>query len=150
MKFLFIFLFLFNINNILLLTPTWNLETTADDLLLNKDTTTFILSEGGYKSVHNNDTLILEKKLTRKNDKIIEQNYYKINNFDKQETSWEDIESFYQIAEYYVCPKGSFYLTQYIDGLLYERKPLDLSDNWELLCYRQFYDVYCMFTFFLN
>lgn len=150
MQFLFIFLFLLNITKILLLTPIWNLKTTADDLFLNNDAPTLILSEGGYKSVYEDNTIILQKQLTRNNDQIIEKNYYKIDNFNKQETLWEDIESFYQIGAYYICPKGSFYLTQYINGVLYERKPFDLSGKWELLCYRQFEGVHFMFTFYLN
>ena len=137
MKVIFIVLFLLRIENVFLITPIWNLKTTADDLLLNKDSTTILISEGGHKSVvdpvHN--TLILEKQITRKNNKIVQKNYYKIDNFEKKETSWEDIESFYQIAAYFVCPKGSNYLTQYIDGTLYERKPFDISGNWELLCF---------------
>ena len=83
MKFFFIFLFLY-IKKIFLLTPTWNLKTTADDLLLNKDTTTITLSEGGYKTVINNNKIILEKQLTRKNGNIIEKNYYKIDNYEKK------------------------------------------------------------------
>ncbi len=72
MKVIFIVLFLLGIENVFLITPIWNLKTTADDLLLNKDSTTILISEGGHKSVvdpvHN--TLILEKQITRKITKL--------------------------------------------------------------------------------
>ncbi len=66
------------IKKIFLLTPTLKIKTTADDLLSNKDSTTFTLSEGGHKTVINNNKIILEKQLTRKNGNIIEKNLYKI------------------------------------------------------------------------
>ena len=150
MRPIFILLSLLGIKEIFLLTPIWDLKTTADDLLLNKDSTTILLSEGGSKIVADGNTLILEKQITRKDNKVTQKNYYKIDNFEKKETSWEDIESFYQIMAYFVCPKGSHYLTQYIDGALHELKPFDISGNWELLCYRQVPIQNRMFTFYLN
>ena len=51
------------IQKIFLLTPIWNLEKKANDLLLNSNTATIILSEGGYKSVAESKTLILEKQI---------------------------------------------------------------------------------------
>ena len=150
MRPIFILLSILGIKKIFLLTPIWDLKTTADDLLLNKDSTTILLSEGGHKSVVDGNTLILEKQITRKDNKLTQKNYYKIDNFEKKETSWEDIESFYQIRAYFICPKGSYYLTQYIDGVLHILKPLDISGNWELLCYRQVPIQNVMFTFYLN
>ena len=150
MRIILILLSLLGIKKIFLLTPIWNLKTTADDLLLNKDSTTILLSDGGSKIVADGNTFVLEKQIIRKNNKITQKNYYKIDNFEKKETSWEDIDSFYQIRAYFVCPKGSYYLTQYIDGNLYERKPKDISGNWELLCYRQVTIQNVMFTFYFN
>ena len=150
MKLILIFLSLLEIQKVILFTPIWNLKTTADDLLLNKDSTTILLSEGGWKSVVDGNTFLLEKHISRKDNKLTQKNYYKIDNFAKQETSWEDIESFYQIKAYFICPKGSYYLTQYIDGTLYERKPFDISGKWELLCYRQVLIQNVMFTFYFN
>ena len=150
MRTFFILLSLLEIQRIMLLTPIWNLKTTADDLLLNKDSTTILLSDGGWKSVVDDNTLILEKQIKRANNKITQKNYYKIDNFEKKEISWEDIESFYQIKAYFVCPKGSFYLTQYINGILYERKPFDISGKWELFCYRIVSLQNVMFTFYFN
>ena len=51
MNFIFNLLFLSIIKKTILLTPIWNLETTAENLLLNKNKTSIILSEGGFKSV---------------------------------------------------------------------------------------------------
>ena len=150
MRFFLILLSLLGIKEIFLLTPIWNLKTTSDDLLLNKDSVTILLSEGGWKSVVNDNTLVLEKQIKRINNKITQKNYYKIDNFEKKETSWEDIESFYQILAYFICPKGSHYLTQYIDGVLHELKPLDISGEWELLCFRQVAIQNVMFTFYFN
>ena len=150
MRFFLILLSLLRIKEIFLLTPIWNLKTTSDDLLLNKDSVTILLSEGGWKSVVNDNTLVLEKQIKRINNKITQNNYYKIDNFEKKETSWEDIESFYQILAYFICPKCSHYLTQYIDGVLHELKPLDISGEWELLCYRKVAIQNVMFTFYFN
>ena len=150
MRTFFILLSLLEIQRIMLLTPIWNLKTTADDLLLNKDSTTILLSDGGWKSVVDDNTLILEKQIKRANNKVTQKNYYKIDNFEKKEISWEDIESFYQIKAYFVCPKGSFYLTQYINGILYERKPFDISGKWELFSYRIVPLQNVMFTFYFN
>ncbi len=132
-----------------LITPIWNLNSTADDLLLNNNSTTIRLSNGGHVIVAENNKIVLEKQITRSNNKISTKNYYKIDNFDKKEISWEDIESFYQINAYFICPKGSYYLTQYINGNLNTSKPFDIKGNWELLCFRQLY-TNRMFTFYLN
>ncbi len=149
MNFIFHLLFLSITKKIILLTPIWNLETTAEDLLLNTNKTSIKLSDGGWKSVENNNNIILRKQIVRENNKINIKNYYKIDNFDEKETKWEDIESFYQIGAYYICPKGSFYLTEYKNGNLYIKKPFDISGEWEFFCYRQI-NFYNMFTFYLN
>ena len=108
MNFIFHLLFLSIIKKIILLIPIWILETIAEDLLLNTNKTSIKLSDGGWKSVGNNNIFILRKQIVRENNKINIKNYYKIDNFEEKETKWEDIESFYQIGAYYICPKGSF------------------------------------------
>ena len=84
MRIILILLSLLGIKKIFLLTPIWNLKTTADDLLLNKDSTTILLSDGGSKIVADGNTFVLEKQIIRKNNKITQKNYYKIDNFEKK------------------------------------------------------------------
>ena len=144
MNFIFNLLFISIIKKIISLTPIWNLETTAENLLLNKNKTSIKLSDGGWITGYS--TFILRKQIIRENNKINIKNYYKIDNFDEKETSWEDIGSFYHMGSIFICPKGSFYLTEFKEQKLYDKKPFDISGKWELLCYY----LFNMFTFYLN
>ena len=96
----------------------------------------------------------MRKQIIWKSDEIDIKNYYKIDNLTEEETSWEDIESFYKLKEfnnsYFICPKGSHYLTEYTDKNLYIKNPFNITGNWELLCFRQFVNFHNMFTFYLN
>ena len=74
MKLILIFLSLLEIQKVILFTPIWNLKTTADDLLLNKDSTTILLSEGGWKTVVDGNTFLLEKQISRKDNKVTQKN----------------------------------------------------------------------------
>ena len=94
MNFIFNLLFLSIIKKTILLTPIWNLETTAENLLLNKNKTSIILSEGGFKSVEYNNTFILRKQIIWKSDEIDIKNYYKIDNLTEEETSWKILKVF--------------------------------------------------------
>ena len=147
MKCIYISIFILNIKNIFLLTPIWNLETTADNLLKNEETVTYKISDGGWAKLYNNSKVLLEKQLTKSNNGIIEKNYFQLNNFTKKEVSWDDIESSFDTNGYFICPASSYPMLEYKDGNLYEIKPYDLSGNWEIHCSQQNYNNKMLFVF---
>lgn len=68
---------------------------------------------------------------------------------------WEDIESSYFIygVGHFVCPKGSFFLYQYNNHNLFEKKPSgfeNVTKDWELICFYHFIKKKWMFQGFLN
>ncbi len=139
-------------------TPIWNLSKTCINLLDNTNENTItIYDQKKISQVDNNNYIhvVLKKKLNRIGTQINEENTIKILDDEiTQDTDWEDIESIYFVDNvgYFICPKGKFFLNQYINSEFKEIKPTNFvsSDDWELICYQQINGINFMFTGFLN
>ena len=128
-----IILFIEFITYILGQTLIWNFENTTINLL-SSDLYENII----YDETKNGYRLKLEKYINKTNEKIIHNNYIKVNNDDKIKVDWEDIYNFFPIKnKLFICPKGSNYLYDYSSsGININIYPKDgIKGDWELTCF---------------
>lgn len=128
-----IILFLYLLFSVLSIIPLWNFENSAFDLLSESNTYTYEI----YSKIVSGSTIKLNKIITKNEDSISEQNIIYVDSF-YMETSWEDIESVYEIShKLYFCPKGKNHLNIFNNDSFSEMKSDEFSftGDWELICY---------------
>ena len=80
-----------------------------------------------------------QKRITKTKNQIISKNYLLINNNEKKEVEFNEIESIYNIDEkIIICPKGKYHPIEYYKNNFEEKIPLNFKENgnWNLKCYQ--------------
>ena len=147
MKTQLLYILFFKLISVFSIVPLWNFKNSAINLLSNSDTYTYVICDRESYNMK----IKLEKTIT-KGTTISETNRIYIDEKDRGETNWEDIESFYKINNIkYICPKGKYFMYIDSDDSFKEMIPKDFTDegDWELKCYYQNQEGY-MFVTFLN
>ena len=147
MKTQLLYILFFKLISVFSIVPLWNFKNSAINLLSNSDTYTYVICDRESYNMK----IKLEKTIT-KGTTISETNRIYIDEKDRGETNWEDIESFYKINNIkYICPKGKYFMYIDSDDSFKEMIPNDFKDegDWELKCYYQSQEGY-MFVTFLN
>ena len=147
MKTQLLYILFFKLISVFSIVPLWNFKNSAINLLSNSDTYTYVICDRESYNMK----IKLEKTIT-KGTTISETNRIYIDEKDRGETNWEDIESFYKINNIkYICPKGKYFMYIDSDDSFKEMIPNDFTDegDWELKCYYQSQEGY-MFVTFLN
>lgn len=147
MKTQLLYILFFKLISVFSIVPLWNFKNSAINLLSNSDIYTYVICDRESYNMK----IKLEKTIT-KGTTISETNRIYIDEKDRGETNWEDIESFYKINNIkYICPKGKYFMYIDSDDSFKEMIPKDFTDegDWELKCYYQSQEGY-MFVTFLN
>ena len=147
MKTQLLYILFFKLISVFSIVPLWNFKNSAINLLSNSDIYTYVICDRESYNMK----IKLEKTIT-KGTTISETNRIYIDEKDRGETNWEDIESFYKINNIkYICPKGKYFMYIDSDDSFKEMIPNDFKDegDWELKCYYQSQEGY-MFVTFLN
>ena len=147
MKTQLLYILFFKLISVFSIVPLWNFKNSAINLLSNSDIYTYVICDRESYNMK----IKLEKTIT-KGTTISETNRIYIDEKDRGETNWEDIESFYKINNIkYICPKGKYFMYIDSDDSFKEMIPKDFTDegDWELKCYYQNQEGY-MFVTFLN
>ena len=132
MKKLFIFINLIFLSFSIL--PNWNLQSSSKNLLESSNTHEYTIT---HRQMYELNAL-LKKTITKSDDgTITHQNRLYINNVDKGDVSFENIESFYKKDDdgrQLLCPMGSY---DPINLVNMQEIPnnIDKNEKWNLKCY---------------
>ena len=138
MKNIFFNLILLKIISISPIVPLWNFQDSVTDLLSDINSIEIKIYEKRVDYDVNQKTFTITKVITKNdNGTITEKNTLKIDNEYEKETSWEGIQSIYEIdSVLYVCPTGKNYLNKYNAGNGFEEiKTKEMSGDWDLKCF---------------
>ena len=134
MKYFLILILLFSIAKYTLEdNQIWNFGNSAIDLLTS-DSSKYIIYDQTKKGIH----IKLEKYITKESNRVIDKNYIQINNDERKEVEWEDINDFYPIkGGIYICPKGKNFLSFYSKNIIETKIIPDngVGEKWDLTCY---------------
>ena len=136
---LFLFLILLNISSEIV--PIWDLPSSGINLsptLANEYIYTTVEKTSPYP-------VKIRKKITINGNEIIYTNLLSVNNGEEFAIDFDNIESYYHLNNYIICPKGKYHpydATQqkYLDPTNFEMKA-----NWDLKCYHHYTGFFLVF-----
>ena len=112
-----------------------SLSDIGENILLNSSSYEHLIFEKEIDSTR----IKLIRRITKTKNQIISKNYLLINNNEKKEVEFNEIESIYNIDEkIIICPKGKYHPIEYYKNNLEEKIPLSFKENgnWNLKCYQ--------------
>ena len=125
--------------------PLWNLKKSSLDLLKENNNYTYTISHGFMYEME----ALLSKEIKRTNDgTIIHENLLYIDSYLKGRVDFENIDSFYKLANRkIICPFGKYNPIN-IDTMSEFENVYQNSDDWNLKCYK--HNTGHFFIYYLN
>ena len=119
-------------NYLIAIIPEWNITKIGDNIMTS-DSITYTVCTKYYKTNHK---AVLTRTLTKENGTITKTNKVKVNDDQEKIVEFDDIGSFHYLNErYYICPKGSHHLYDYLsDQYIKPKENFEAKEKFQLKC----------------